>query len=57
MAQAHQVPVLDLLPALREAAERGQRLYFPVDIHWTPAGHELAARAVADLVLRSGLLR
>jgi hypothetical protein len=56
IAQARQIPVLDLLPTLRDAADSGPRLYFPTDIHWTAAGNRLAAESVADFVLSSGLL-
>ena len=57
LAEAHRVPVLDLLPPLRDAAEAGRRLYYPVDIHWNAAGHEVAARSVAEYLLAQGLLR
>lgn len=58
LAESHGVPVLDLLPALREAARTGnERLYFPVDIHWTDAGHDVAANAVAEFLLADELLR
>ena len=56
IADAHQIPVLDLMPPLRDAADAGRRLYYPTDIHWTAAGHEVAARSVADFLLSSGLL-
>jgi hypothetical protein len=56
LAEAHSIPVVDLMPALRDAADDGRRLYYPVDIHWTPAGHEVAARTVADFLLSSALL-
>lgn len=57
LAEAHQIPVVDLMPSLRDAADAGSgRLYFPVDIHWTAAGHEIAAREVAQFLLSSGLL-
>lgn len=41
---------VDLLPPLRAAAVRGEQLYFAHDTHWTPRGHEVAARALADFV-------
>jgi hypothetical protein len=34
--------------ALREAAAAGKRLYYLVDIHWTPEGNNIAARAVYE---------
>jgi hypothetical protein len=47
------IPVLDLLPGFREAAKSAdQDLYFPVDHHWTPAGHRVAASLLADFVAR-----
>ncbi len=42
---------LDLTPALRDAArkEQGARLlYFPINVHFTPAGHEVVAKAVVE---------
>ncbi len=57
LAEAHQIPVLDLLPPMRDAAESGRRLYYPVDIHWNPAGHEVAARTVAEFLQARDLLR
>jgi hypothetical protein len=38
---------IDVTEDLRQAAEKGQRLYYFVDIHWTPEGNEVAARAAA----------
>ncbi len=32
----------------RRLLASGERLYFQVDSHWTPAGHRLAARLMAD---------
>lgn len=57
LAEAHQIPVLDLLPPLRAAADAGGRLYFGVDIHWNAAGHDVAARSVAEYLVARGLLR
>lgn len=39
--------VLDLLPAFRDQARQGVRLYFPRDLHWNEEGHRLAAELVA----------
>jgi hypothetical protein len=43
------IPVLDLLPALRAVpAEERAGLYYRIDSHWTPRGHEVAAGAIAE---------
>lgn len=47
-AAANTVPFLDLTPVFRVAAEHGQQLNYKLDGHWNPAGHELAAKAIAD---------
>lgn len=48
LATARGIAALDLTPLLAAELEKnGRPLYFPVDGHWTPAGHEAAARAVA----------
>jgi hypothetical protein len=36
-----------LLEPFRAAAAAGTSLYYPVDAHWLPQGHALAARLVA----------
>jgi lysophospholipase L1-like esterase len=43
------VPVVDLLTPLR--ARANDELYFPIDGHWTPLGHRVAARVLADTIL------
>jgi lysophospholipase L1-like esterase len=43
----HGVPVLDLTPPFASAIARGERIYFPIDQHLTPAGYQLTARQVA----------
>jgi lysophospholipase L1-like esterase len=43
------VPVVDLLAVFR-ARRDARRLYFPEDGHWTPAGHAVAADAIAAAV-------
>jgi SGNH hydrolase-like domain, acetyltransferase AlgX len=41
------IPVLDLLPDLREAAGTSLPLYFHTDPHWTAEGHRRATEALA----------
>jgi len=40
------LPVVDLLPAFRDAARAGERLFLPTGIHWSAKGHALAARVL-----------
>jgi hypothetical protein len=47
IAQAEDVPVLDLTPVFAEAAD-GETLTLPGDPHWNAAGHRLAAGRVAS---------
>jgi lysophospholipase L1-like esterase len=47
---AHGVPCLDLAPAFTAARSGPERLFFHYDGHWTPAGHALAARQVAEFL-------
>lgn len=54
--EAQGVPVLDLTPALREAAGHGERVYFEVDGHPNVRGNEIIAGAVAGR-LQAGLAR
>jgi hypothetical protein len=42
---------LNITPELVAAAETGDRLYYWLDIHWTPRGNEEAANAVTDRLL------
>lgn len=39
--------------ALRAAAAEGTQVYFTYDQHWTPEGHEVAARVIAEALLRA----
>lgn len=50
VADALHVPLIDLLPGLTEAARR-ERLYFPIDHHWTRAGNRIAAEAVVSFLM------
>jgi hypothetical protein len=45
---------LDLTPAMRQAASRGVIPYFTDDNHWSPAGHRIAAHAIAEYLGRTG---
>jgi len=41
------IPLIDLLPILRQAQKSGDGPFFcPFDGHWTASGHEAAARAI-----------
>lgn len=41
-----EIPVLDLSPLVAAALEKGEKLHYRSDPHWTPAGHHLAAEAL-----------
>ena len=43
---AQNIPTLDISKDLRDAAAHEKRLYYWLDIHWTPEGNAVAARAV-----------
>jgi hypothetical protein len=43
---ARELPCLDLTPALKSRALRGEQLYYPVDIHWNAAGNAVVAQEV-----------
>ncbi len=44
---ARGIPVVDLLPGLREAAVSDPYLYYRWNMHWTAAGHRAVARTIA----------
>jgi acetyltransferase AlgX (SGNH hydrolase-like protein) len=50
------VAMLDLLPALRRARERGAELYYRRDPHWTAHGHAVAAAEILAQPLVRALL-
>ena len=45
------IPSIDTTQQLRKSARGGERMYYWLDIHWTPAGNATAARAVADYLI------
>jgi lysophospholipase L1-like esterase len=56
-ASRPRVHVLDLLPALRRAAEADPApLYFPRDGHCTPRGYRVIGQAIADFLRERGLV-
>lgn len=50
------VPVVDLLPLFREQAKGPTPLHYLNDGHWTPQGHDLAARAAFNFLVGAALL-
>ena len=44
------LPLVDLLPAFRAAAQAGERPFLPTGIHWSAKGHALAARVLEPAV-------
>lgn len=50
-AVRHHIPVLDLLPPLREAQMRGESIYNRLEQHWTAAGNRVVADALRGFLL------
>ena len=48
---------MDVTDDLVRAASAGERLYFLVDAHWTPAGNLVAAQAVGRYLLEQPRVR
>lgn len=44
------IPVVNLLPAYRQATREGRLLYWPDDTHWNGAGMEIAAEQLAGTI-------
>ena len=55
-AASQGIPYVDLLPEFK-AHNTDSNLYFHVDRHWTPAGHELAAQAILRELSAHALLK
>ena len=47
-SESAKVPFLDLTPVFREAVLENRDLNWKLDGHWTSAGHEVAAEAIAE---------
>jgi len=52
-----ELPCADPLPVSLEAAARGERHYYSIDGHWTPAAHRVAAGLLLEQLERARLLR
>jgi lysophospholipase L1-like esterase len=52
------VPTLDLLPSFLEEKDRspGEVLYYPVNRHWSPRSHAIAAEQLHLFLIRTGLV-
>lgn len=53
--ERHGVSVLDLTETFEAAVRQGERIYYPIDQHLTPAGYDLMARTIGDFL--PGVLR
>ena len=42
------ITAIDLAPAFREQTQSGRQLVYPIDAHWTPAGHQVAAEYLLE---------
>ena len=49
------IPFISFVDALRQATAEGRQVYFTYDQHWTPLGHEVVARVVADFWAKNGM--
>jgi hypothetical protein len=55
-ASEQTIPYVDLLPDFR-AQSSNPNLYFRIDRHWTPAGHDLAAQVIVRELEKQNLLK
>jgi hypothetical protein len=47
---------MNLTTALKRAADEGQLVYYLDDAHWTPEGHEVVAKHMAEVINKNGWL-
>ena len=52
-----ELPCADPLPLSLAAEARGERHYYPIDGHWTPAAHRIAAQLMLEQFERARVLR
>jgi lysophospholipase L1-like esterase len=48
------IECVDPLPSLLDVERQGQRAYYPLDQHWTPEAHGVAAEVVAQRLRQTG---
>jgi lysophospholipase L1-like esterase len=48
--RGHAIPYLDATIPLRAAVRSGRSVYLPDDVHWSAAGHAVAAEAVSTMI-------
>src|SRR5262245_39181724 len=48
IARREGIPLLDLSPPFHQHAKAGEQLIYPIDAHWNPAGHRVAAAALLE---------
>jgi hypothetical protein len=46
IARREGISLLDLSPPFHQHAKAGEQLIYPIDSHWNPAGHRVAAAAL-----------
>jgi lysophospholipase L1-like esterase len=46
------IDFVDIFPRFAEKRDEGQPLYYPLDGHWTPAGHRLCAEVLYEHLLK-----
>ena len=56
IAARRDIAYIDLRAPLRDAAAAGPRLYYRQDVHWTVAGQQVVADALAGVLTRGTLL-
>ena len=48
IARRENIPLIDLSPPFHQHTKAGEQLIYPIDAHWTPAGHRVAAAALLE---------
>ena len=49
-ASRNDLKMFDLLPALRMASQKGEKVYHPKEQHWTKTGNHVVAHALLELI-------